>query len=204
MKKRVYYSLVLLILSFSILLTQSIVFAATEDTATLTANVQQYISLSISSGATVDFGNLTPGSPITAPNTGTIASVTTSSASGYTVGLSDASDTNSAMLHTDTTTYIADYAGTIATPTSWTGTGVGISLYAADSEKEAKWGTGTTYNDSNNKYAGIPSATTIAHTVTTYHAGADTSSWAFKIDVSNSQKTGSYSGDVTFTATAGL
>ncbi|MEI6498512.1 MAG: hypothetical protein WCO23_00970 [bacterium] len=173
-------------------------------TTTLSTNVLEYLTFSLTSGDTVPFGDLTPGTPIAAPSSGTVGSVTTNSANGYTIGLSDGSGTNSALLHTDTTTYIPDYAGTIAVPTTWTGVGVGISLFAADTSKEAKWGSGTTYDDSSNKYAGVPAAATTAHTVTGYHEGADTSSWAFKIDVANSQKTGAYSGDVTFTATATL
>lgn len=170
----------------------------------VSTTVQEYLTFDITSNDTVAFGNLTPGTAIAAPSGGSVASVTTNAANGYTLGVSDGSATNSALLHTDTTTYIADYAGTIATPTSWTGTGLGLTLFAADSNKEAKWGTGTTYNDANNKYAGVPLAATTAHTVTGFKAGADTSSWAFEIDVPNTQKTGSYSGNVVFTATAVL
>ena len=178
---------------------------AAQDTVSLSTTVQEYLSFSITTGDTVAFGNLTPGTPIAAPNTGTIASVTTNAANGYTLAVHDGvAASGSCLLHTDTTTRIADYAGTIETPTSWTGTGLGITLYAADTNKEAKWGTGTTYNDPNNKYAGIPQNATTAHTVTGYHSGADTSSWAYKIDVPNTQKTGSYSGEMTFTATAVL
>jgi hypothetical protein len=178
--------------------------AATHDVS-LSTSVQEYLYFDITAGDTVNFGNLTPGNPIAAPATGTIASVTTNAANGYTIGLHDGiAGSDSCLLHTDTTTRIADYAGTIATPTTWTGTGLGITLYAADNNKESKWGTGTTYNDVNNKYAGIPQSSTVAHTVTGYHSGADTSSWAFKIDVPNTQKTGSYSGTMTFTATAVL
>jgi len=170
---------------------------------TLSTTVQSYISLSISSGSTIAFGNLTPGTPICAGST--VASVTTNATNGYTVGLSDgAVGTGSALLHTDMTTRIADYAGTIADPTLWTGTGLGISCYAADTSKEAAWGTGTTLCDANNEYAGVPETATTAHTVTGYHELVDTSSWSWEIDVPNSQKIGAYSGNVTFTATAVL
>lgn len=180
---------------------------AAEDTATLTTTVLEYISLDITSGATVAFGNLTPGTPIAAPTGGTIASVTTNAANGYTLGLHDgAPGSDSDMTHTDTTTKISDFTlGDIAAPAAWDGgTGVGITLFMADTTKETKWGTGTTYSDVNNKYAGIPETATVAHTATGFHSGADTSSWAFKIDVPNTQKTGVYSGIVTFTATAVL
>lgn len=180
---------------------------AAEDTATLTTTVLEYISLDITSGATVSFGNLTPGTPIAAPASGTIASVTTNAANGYTLSLHDGvASPNSSMLHTDATTRIADYAGTIAMPTVWTGTGVGITMWGADTTPEIKWcaGTCTTYDDPDNKYAGIPETATVAHTATGFHESADTSSWAFKIDVPNTQKTGDYSGVVTFSATAVL
>jgi len=179
---------------------------AATDTVTLTTTVLQYLTFSVTTGGTVAFGNLTPGTPIAAPATGTVASVTSNSANGYTIGLSDGvAAANSSMLHTDTTTRVTDYAGTIASPTTWTGTGVGATLYAADSNKNTTtWGAGTTYDDVLNKYAGIPQNATTAHTVTGFHASADTSTWGFKIDVPNAQKTGAYSGTVTFTATAVL
>lgn len=178
---------------------------AATDTVTVSTNVQEYLSFSITAGDPVTFGNLTPGTPICYA-TGTVASVTTNAANGYTLGFKDdVAASDSALLHTDTTTRIADYAGTVATPTIWTGTGLGTGLYAADTNKEAKWGTGTTVCDALNKYAGVPQNNdTTSHVVTGYHSGADTSSWSFKVDVANTQKTGSYSGDVTFTALAVL
>jgi len=108
---------------------------------------------------------------------------------------------DSALLHTDTATRIADYAGTIAVPTSWTGTGLGICVYAADTSKEAKWGTGTTETDSNNKYAGIPQTATEIHNVGSAVTNDDTSI-GYKLNVPTSQKTGAYSGVVTYTAVA--
>ncbi len=174
------------------------------DTVTLSTSVQEYLAFSITGGSTISFGNLTPGTAICS-DTATVASVTTNASNGYTIGLSDSvASTGSALRHTDGNTRIADYVGTIATPTAWTGTGLGVSLFAADTGKAAKWGTGATVCDANNKYAGVPQNATTAHTATGYHSGADTSSWSWKIDVPNTQKTGTYSGNVTFTATAAL
>lgn len=173
----------------------------------ISTTVQASLLLDVTAGDTVAFGSLTAGVPIAAPDTGTIASVTTNASNGYTLGVHDGvAASNSALLHTDTTTHITDVtSGDITTPALWgTSTGLGITLYAADTNKEAKWGTGTTYNDANNKYAAVPQAATTAHTVTGEVSGANTSSWAFKIDVPGDQKTGFYSGSVTFTATAVL
>jgi hypothetical protein len=169
----------------------------------LSASTQTAMDFSTSAGSTVAFGNLTSGSPIAAPVGGTVLSVTTNAVNGYTIGVSDGiSGSNSCLVSAGN--YIADYAGTISSPTSWTGTGLGITMFAADTNKESAWGTGTTYNDVNNKYAGIPQNPTVAHTVTGYRSSADTSSWAFKLDVPPGQAAGNYSGSVTFTATAVL
>lgn len=174
----------------------------------LSTSVQSYLTFDVTAGDTVGLGSLTPGTPVCGA-TASVASVATNAANGYTIGLSDSSDTNSALLHTDTSTYIPDMTnGTITTPVVWgtpgTNTGLGVGLWAADTNKELKWGTGTTVCDTNNKYAAIPLAATTAHTVTGAVAGTDTSSWSWKIDVLNTQKTGAYSGTATFTATAVL
>ena len=209
MKKYV-YTFAVLVTAFFALSFLSNAAPAQAATVSLSTSVQSYLNFSITTGGTVAFGSLTPLTPIAAPATGTIASVTTNSANGYTIGVSDGiAAANSSLVHTDTTTYITDAtnSGTIGTPASWvdaTTTGLGVTMFAADTSKESAWGTGTTYNDANNKYGAIPQNATTGHTVTGYHAGADTSSWAFKLDVPNSQKTGSYAGNITFTATAVL
>ena len=179
--------------------------ADTQD-VTLSTAVQSYLSFSITAGDSIPFGNLTPGTPIN-PATSTDTSVTTNSANGYTLKIHDGSGTNSTLRHTDTTTWIADYAGTIATPTSWTGTGLGFCLFEG-TNKDAKWGTGTTAQDALNKYAGVPAAATEIMAKTGYKETADVAKIAWEVDVPGTQKTGSYSSPVgnkvTLTVTAVL
>lgn len=199
----------LYVLSIAVVLLSNKPAQAATDTADLSTTVQASLSFSITAGETVAFGPLTAGVPIVAPNGGTIASVTTNAANGYTLGVSDGvAAANSVLLHTDTTTRITDVtSGTIGTPAAWgASTGLGITMWDADTSPEGKWcaGTCTSYDDSDNLYAAIPQAATTAHTVTGAVVGADTSSWAFKLDVPADQKTGTYSGNVTFTATAVL
>jgi hypothetical protein len=203
MTKKVFTFSGVIILAIFLVCSNVHIASAATDTVTLSTSVQEYLTFSITAGDPASLGNLTPGTPI-CHSTATVASVTTNAANGYTLGLSDGSGTNSALLHTDTSTYISDYAGTVAVPTSWTDTGLGVTMFAADTNKESAWGTGTTVCDSNNKYAGAPESSTTGHTVTGFHSSADTSSWGWKIDVLGSQKTGSYNGSVTFTATAVL
>lgn len=174
---------------------------AATDTVTLDTTVSTTLTLGISPGS-ISLGNLVPGTPVVGAS-GVVITVNTSADSGYLLGVSDGvTGSNSALLHTDATTRIADYAGTIATPTAWVGTGLGLTVYAADTNKEVKWGTGTTYNDANNNYAGVPETTTTFHSSPGFKVGDDTTSIGFKVDVPNDQKTGDYSGNVTITATA--
>lgn len=181
--------------------------ASTTSTVTLSGTVTTYINLTWGgSGSLNTFPTITPGTDA-CTTTGNILSITTNASNGYTVGLHDVAGTNSAMLHTDTTTYIPDMlTGTLATPIAWvTGvtTGLGVTMFAADTTKEAGWGTGTTACDGAfNKWAAVPAASAVGHTAATYKAGADTSSWNWKVNVLNTQKTGVYSGNVTFTVTA--
>ncbi len=179
---------------------------ATTDTVTLTTDVTESLSLGLSSGS-LSLGTLTPGTPVRGSG-GIVVTVSTSAANGYNLGISDAvSGNDSALLHTDTTTRITDTSALIAAPALWvngTTKGLGVGVYAADTSKEAKWGSGTTYNHADNKYAGIPETATTIHSAPGFKAGADTTSISFVLDVENSQKTGAYSGNVTLTATAVL
>jgi len=176
------------------------------DTVTLSTDVQTAIAISLSSGAYA-FGNLTASTPLNG-SAGIDIDVATNASNGYTLGVHDGvAGSNSCLLHTDASTRIIDTAADIATPALWasgTTKGLGITAYAADTSKEAKWGTGSSYNDANNKYAAVPQAATTIHTSTGYKTGDDTTSVSFIVDVEADQKSGSYSGDITFTATAVL
>lgn len=182
---------------------------AETDNVTFTANALASLALDITAGNSFDFGDLTFDTPVTAPAGGTIVSVTTNATNGYTLGVHDGSNTNSGLLNVaDGTTYIPDMTnGTVGTPVAWgANTGLGITMWDADTTPEGKWcaGTCTSYNDADNKYAAIPAAATTAHTVTGTVVGADTSSWAYTVETTSGQKTGAYSGTMTFTATAVL
>lgn len=126
---------------------------------TFTATVLTALVLDITPGDSFDFGDLAFDTPVAAPTTGTVASVTTNAANGYTLGVSDGEAGNDSGLENvaDPATHVPDMTnGTVTTPVLWgTNSGLGVTLYAVDTNKEAKWGTGTTYNDANNKYAAI-------------------------------------------------
>jgi len=159
-----------------------------------------YLTLGLDSPS-VDFSNLLPGA--TATDT-TVVTVTTNYHNGYTLSASDdVAGDGSAMLHSDALTRILDYAGTISIPTIWDGTGLGICVYAA-TDKDAKWGTGSTETSTLNKYAGVPQNATQINAKTGSPTDSDQTSIGYKIVAPNTQKTGDYSGNLTFTATGAL
>ncbi len=152
--------------------------------------VDSSISLSVDS-ATADLGNLTPGTPNEAQSTLT---VTTDSWGGYDLYV----EQNSSLTHTDTSTTIGDYSCSIVSPCLWTGIGLGFTIKSGTGV-DSKWGT-----DPDFKYAAFPLSATIFHEKLDYASGGDETIVGYKVDASSSQKSGSYSNIITFTASAKL
>lgn len=176
--------------------------AATQ-TVTLSVTVTSFLSFTTNSGGTIDLGLLNPGTPV-CNTSGTVFLVNTNASNGYKMTPADGSNTDSTLTHVDATTKIKDYLGTLATPTTWTGSGLGVTLWSGV-QREAAWSVGgvalNPCTAASNKYAGVPTDTsTTGHTVAGFLAGPDTTYWGWKIDVPNTQKTGAYTGAVTFTA----
>jgi hypothetical protein len=103
------------------------------------------------------------------------------------------------LTHTDNSTTIPDIAGSIAAPTAWvegTTKGFGFTL-TGGLELDGKWGTGPNYN-----YAALPSAATNYHTRTDLTGGVrETTTIEYRADTDPSQKSGTYSTTVIYTAT---
>ena len=152
--------------------------------------------------ASLSFGSLLPGSIITDTTTTTVS---TNYPSGYSLSISDnVASSGSTLLHTDLVTRIGDYLGSILNPTSWSGNGLGFCVYGATNKDTAKWGTGTSATDSSNKYAGVPQNATVITTKTSNPTINDQTKIGYKLVVDNTQKTGNYSGNITFTTTGVL
>lgn len=164
--------------------------AQEQKTVELAATIQQSMAMLIDSEE-CNFGTIISGIPSRCEN-GFILSVKTNSAYGYALGVHDGvAGSNSAMVHTDLTTYIPDYSATINSPDFFnpgTDVGVGITVYSADTNKEIKWGEGSSYNDLDNKYAGIPELMQTVHTSPNYKSDFDNTGLAFIMDVSSDQK----------------
>lgn len=151
--------------------------------------VNNSLSLVLDSN-TEDLGTVVAGTP----NIGsTTATVTTDAWGGYDLLVSQDHD----MMHTDGSTTIAPYTGTIGTPTVWSGTGLGFTVMSG-TDVEAKWGT------SPKNYANISNSDTIFHEKTGYTSGDDVTVVGYQIDVPSTQKSGTYTNTLTYTAISKL
>jgi hypothetical protein len=174
--------------------------ASATDSVILSTTVAETISLDC--GTDVNLGTLTPGTPVTGSSTCT---VTTNANGGYNLQVKrDDADTTMDKT-TDATTNIADKTAWDPTGSgngaTWTGTGLGFTVFASTATKSTTWwGTGTTETDANNKYAGFPTAYTNVMVHTAYSSSSTTNSIGYKLDVPSTQKSGAYDGTITFQA----
>ena len=186
--------LFLTIAAFAFVIVVAPASAAVSDTCEvdITAYVGENIDLACST-ATVALGTVIPGTPVTGSSSCT---VTTNADLGY-----DLLVRQDTPLTDNESNTIAAYAGTIGTPTTWTGTGLGFSVYASTATKDTKWGTGTACDDANNAYAGFPDSSSIIMDHDSYSATSTTTNICYKLDVPSTQESGAYAGQVTYTAT---
>lgn len=172
----------------------------------LSADVMSSLAIMVDPG-TINFGSLIAGN-VSYGTGGVDIIVGTNSANGYELAISDGQlSGDSTLLNSgDMTTRIADHSSSIATPKVYEigDKGLGFTLYAADTDKEAAWGTGNTFNSIDNKYAGIPENATVFHQSLGYKDINDHSYIGFMLDVPSTQKSGSYSGDIVLSATCVL
>lgn len=114
-------------------------------------------------------------------------------ASGYLLAASQNQD----MTASDSST-IPAFPSAIATPGLWTeGTSIGLGFsLTAGTSLDAKWGTSPAF-----KYAAFPASSTTIHDKPGYTSGPDVTTVQYRLDVSATQKPGSYSNIITYTAT---
>jgi hypothetical protein len=173
---------------------------STTDQVQLSVTVAQTVSLSC--GADVNIGTLTPGTPV---SNSTTCTTTTNAESGYDLQVKrDDADTTMDKSDDATTNITDKTAWTPGTPNAaaYSGTGLGFSVYASTATKNTTWwGTGSSCHDSNNLYAGFPAtyATIMDHD--SYSSSSTTTSVCYRLDVPSTQKSGTYNGMITYQAT---
>ncbi len=103
------------------------------------------------------------------------------------------------LTHTDGHTTIPAISSTIASPAAWVqGTTQGFGFTVVNgTQVEAKWGTNPNYD-----YAAVPATSTDFHSRDGFTGGTpETTSLQFRADTSTSQKSGTYSATIIYTAT---
>ena len=180
------------------------VAATATDQINLSVTVDSTISLGC--GADVGFGTLVAGTPILGSSTCT---VTTNSEDGYDLQVKrDDVDTTMDKDGEDTTN-IDDKTAWDPTSNSgdgnaatWSATGLAFGVFSSTATKdETWWGTGGTYDAGSNKYAGFSSTYTTIMDHDSYSATSTTTGISYKLDVPSTQKSGAYSGSITYQVT---
>jgi hypothetical protein len=88
---------------------------------------------------------------------------------------------------------------------TWSGTGLGFTVFSSTATKNTTWwGTGTTKDDANNKYAGFPTSAQTIMAQDFYTSGDTTTSVGYKLDVPPGQLPGDYDGIIVYTVTMAL
>lgn len=169
---------------------------------TLTTTVQETITLTMGT-STLPLGSLTPGSPIFATTSATIAS---NGATGITLQTNRNSAT-STLVHSDTTTTFPDYTGWNGSNSTTTNViGANLHFKVANTGTDAGlyngtfWGPNDTDGGSNARYAGFPASSQTIASNAGYVGSNQTVILRVRMDAPSTQKSGAYSGATTFTA----
>jgi hypothetical protein len=171
----------------------------------LQTDIQEIISLDCG-GSTVNLGNITPGDPVVGSS---VCTATTNANGGYALAVKrdDATDTtmdkdlDQAVNIDDKTAWDPTASAGSGNASSWTGTGLGFTVFASTATKnDAWWGNGTTVSDPANMYAGFAATQKDIMRHTSYSSSSTATSIGYRLDVPSSQKSGAYSGSITYQA----
>jgi hypothetical protein len=203
-KKRIIFSLSSLFLVAIFFLFQCADFsqgATATDQVNLSVTVAETISLDC--GADVNLGTLTPGTPVSASS---VCTTTTNANGGYDVSVKR-DDADTTMDHsTDASTNITDKTAwdrTTPNAVTYATTGLAFSVFASTATKNTTWwGSGSACHDASNLYAGFPTTYTNIMEHASYSAASTTTSICYRVDVPATQKSGSYTGSVTYQVTS--
>lgn len=176
---------------------------------TLSTTVQETITLTLST-TTVQFGNLTPGTPIATTST---SSVLTNAANGFSFQVRRNNSPTSTLVHTDTSTQLPDgtvggsnFDGNASTTTSTNLIGANLHFKVAFGGTDAGlyysslWGGNDTDGAGNAEYAGFATTSFRIASSTTFIGTTSTVVTRYRLDSPITQKAGVYSGGITYTA----
>jgi len=181
--------------------------AATTTGVTLSATINVQLSISVDN-ASVDFGNLSPGTPI---YTSTTVSLNSNNATGYNLKVNRNNAATSTLTlggSINATNTIPDYTplwdstsdgNATATPSSTLSFRVRSTESTAACNSTTWWGT----DGGTPLYGGFPISATATSTTfnCAYQSATTTAKHYYRLDAPGSQYAGAYSGGITFTAT---
>lgn len=212
-KRKKYLALTLsfsLVFIFSVM--QGMEVKSDTDDVILNVTVNEVLQFSCDP-ASHNFANLTPGTPVQISGTpnSTTCTITTNSEDGYQLSTKFSTVATNTLVHSDGTTEIDDDAvglsrwdpavsGNAVTWSDGTTKGLGFCLFSGTDKSSTYWGTGTTYNDALNEYAAFPVSFQNIMTYGSYRSTATSAGITYKLDVPATQKSGTYSGTVTYQA----
>jgi len=175
---------------------------ADDKSQTLNLTVTSTLTFNLAT-STIALGTLTPGTAIISTTTCTI---TTNAANGWQL-LVKRNSATSTLMHSDGTTAFPD-------ATAWNGSdNATISPGSNLSFRVYQGGTTAGYNSTwwgnadesgTAKWAGFPVTSVNIAVATGYSASAATVTYGFRVDAPTTQKTGTYTGNITLTALAQL
>lgn len=204
---KMFFPVILILLGLSFVVLPFIIpygNAATESPS-LSVTISSTLTLTVPV-TSIALPALTPGSPVSTTSTSTIA---TNNSTGFNFSLNRDDPDTTLDLSTDATTNIADKTAwspgastsTVGNAATYSGTGmafrVPISGTGGCAQAETWWGT-----DSAQLHAGIPPATQEIADCSVYQGSSNDVVISYRLDVPATQKTGSYTGSVTYTALA--
>lgn len=184
------------IAAMAVLAVASLPLAASAVTSPTTIQATVGSTISVSSGPTVSM-NLAPGGTAVVSSASDTVSVSTNNTAGYTLTLADTDADTSLVSGANS---IAAHTGTHAAPTALANNTWGYAV--AGGAFDATYTALTNDTSTTSKWAGVPaSSSPVTLKTTSTTASADTTTVWYGVKVNASQPTGTYSDQVTYTAT---
>lgn len=203
---------------------QNALAATSTHQTSLAVSIAQSITLTQSSGGSVNFGTLNPGTKvtgstqltvgtngtgmnITAGRQRAISNVTLASNANPSLAANQISDTAGGI---DVFNGLSNCTTNTSKPQPWAdgvSTGFAFTNYNFDSgaaKSTTCWGSGSTATDANNKYAALQASSSASSFISsTGYSSSNTVTYVgYALDVPSTQKATTYNGGVVFTATS--
>lgn len=195
-KSKKYQSLAAVAIVFGVVASPAVAGAAT-DTTTITSDIGSAITITSDGSVTAD---VTPTSSAAQTIASDTVTVNTNNSAGYTLQLADSDATNTLASGGNS---LPALGGTVASPVAQTANTWGFRV-----DGQGGFGAGPTSSQNSGAlgsvtFAGVPASSSpvTIRTTSSVASNDDTTVW-YGVAANNTQPTGTYSGQVTYTATA--